>query len=303
MRKWQADKLGGTDSLWCNGKSVAIEKRKAAGSIIVTNNNCDRSYSTNNTYIGFYRVVHDAKYVADEIPPLPHSSTWFSHLEDPGTGSDGGRETASRTPAVPEDDDIEIDRERISLKCPLTLLPFQDPVTSTKCPHSFEKTAIEDMIRRSTFMVDADHSRATGHQRARAVQCPVCTVMLTLGDIKPDVALLRRVKRAATSKQQNDDDLDAVTGNKRRRSKGGRQSGVTIAGDDGDEEEDDDEEGRRVRARKGGNGRDAVKAERTPASAPRPDEDEDEEENGEDEQEGEDGDEGEHEEGDDEIEE
>ncbi|KAL3257710.1 hypothetical protein ABHI18_006595, partial [Aspergillus niger] len=34
-----------------------------------------RRYSTNNSYIGFYKIIHEAKHIGDEIPPPPHPST------------------------------------------------------------------------------------------------------------------------------------------------------------------------------------------------------------------------------------
>ncbi|OXV09430.1 hypothetical protein Egran_02807 [Elaphomyces granulatus] len=164
-------------------------------------------YSTNNTYVGFYRMVHDAKHPGDDIPPLPHASTWFSHLETPTTDEAG--ESSSRRPkhrnrgASPADsDDIAIARERISLKCPITLLPFKDPVTSTKCPHSFERQAIEDMIRKSP-----DSMSVPGHpQRIRCARCPVCSVRLTADDLRRDANLLRRVRRAQASQAQEPED-------------------------------------------------------------------------------------------------
>ena len=225
------------------------------------------SYATNNTYIGFYRVVHEAKYPSDDVPPLPHSSTWFSHLE--GSNASRGSVSANRANeegggrAEAEDDEIEIERERISLKCPLTLLPFQQPVTSKKCPHSFEKNAIHDMIQRSSFTAEVpDPAARSGSsacrnsrpptRRVRAVKCPVCTVVLTSNDFVLDVALLRRVKRAeAATQREVEDDLDAVTGSKRRRS---RKSGITLASDgassDDNNEEEGDDEGRRVRTKR-----------------------------------------------------
>ena len=142
------------------------------------------------------------------------------------------------------------------------------------------------MIRRSADTVAVpDRKDASSRQRVRAVQCPVCTVLLTLNDLKPDVALLRRVKRAEVSMQKETEvDLDTLPGSKRRRSKGARASGFTVASDDVSEEEDENsEEGRRVRARKEGN--DRVKPEQTQAGWDEEDseeEEDDEEEGGED---------------------
>lgn len=156
-------------------------------------------YASNNDYIGFYRMVHDAKFPNDEAPPLPHSSTWFQHMEDPNATSaaqdaSGPRNTRSRRESSESDDDIAIERERISIKCPLTLLPYQDPVTSTKCPHSFEREAIYDMIARSGMQIPVGPGR--GARRVRAVKCPVCSTPFTADDLRPDPVLLRRVRRA-----------------------------------------------------------------------------------------------------------
>jgi E3 SUMO-protein ligase NSE2 len=160
-----------------------------------------------------------------------------------------------------DDGDIEIDRERISLKCPLTLLPFQDPVTSTRCPHSFERQAIEDMIRRSPTTMPLPSSAQQqgtvsrwggastgGGKRIKYVGCPVCSVKLTLIDLQPDSILLRRMRRAEVTLMDRDaDDQLDPEGARRRRVKGGRQSGFTVAsgggsGEDGDEIVDDEDE-------------------------------------------------------------
>src|SRR3954447_19207739 len=87
-------------------------------------------YAGHNNYIGFYRMVHDSKFPGDDVPPLPHSSTWFQHMEDTSARSGASTRTrhqGRRSSAADDDDDIAIERERISLKCPLTLLPFRDP--------------------------------------------------------------------------------------------------------------------------------------------------------------------------------
>ncbi|KAJ5093895.1 Zinc finger RING/FYVE/PHD-type [Penicillium angulare] len=152
-------------------------------------------YAGHNSYVGFYRMVHDAKFPNEEAPPLPHSSTWFEHLEDSNAPTPAGHQTRSarnrRQPSDESDDDIAIQRERISMKCPLTLLPYQDPVTSTKCPHSFEREAILDMIRGSSMTVPGP-----GRGRVRALKCPVCSTTLTKDDLRSDAVLLRRVRRA-----------------------------------------------------------------------------------------------------------
>ncbi|KAJ5168696.1 uncharacterized protein N7482_004290 [Penicillium canariense] len=188
-------------------------------------------YAGHNTYIGFYRIVHDSKFPGDEVPPLPLSTTWFSHLEDHvASGSPSNRRTRTRThtqrqPSPADSDDIAIERERISLHCPVTLLRFRDPVTSTKCPHSFERDAIMDMIARSRPMPG-------GPRRAKAVKCPVCSILLTADDLPRDAALLRRVRRAEELEARRAEDGELEDDGQRQ---GDR---VTLASDALDADED-----------------------------------------------------------------
>jgi E3 SUMO-protein ligase NSE2 len=168
-------------------------------------------YSQHNTYVGFYRSVHDARNPHEDAPPLPHHSLWFAAEEDvkasyvpPGTQPQRLRNDEGSS------SDIEIAREKISLKCPITLLPFTDPLTSTKCPHSFDSPGILDMLRQTgTFLPLTDEQTAQlaripdARARARkdrelrtlAVMCPVCSVLLSRDDLRPDPVLLRKVKR------------------------------------------------------------------------------------------------------------
>ncbi|GFG04430.1 E3 SUMO-protein ligase nse2 [Aspergillus udagawae] len=207
-----------------------------------TGQSLTQRYSTNNAYIGFYRIIHEAKHPGDDIPPLPHASTWFADMEDPRaittstTDQTSARRTRQRgSPSPADSDEIAIERERISLKCPLTLLPFRDPVTSTKCPHSFEREAITDMIAHSSTTVPGLPSRGR-RNRIRSVKCPVCSVVLTADDLRSDPVLLRRVRRAeaASQREAEDDELDA-DGNPRKRPREGRKSGITVASDDDSE--------------------------------------------------------------------
>ncbi|KAI9818775.1 MAG: hypothetical protein M1827_007595 [Pycnora praestabilis] len=167
-----------------------------------------KRYAANNNYIGFVRIVHDARNPGDDAPPLPNASTWFG--AEPASSSTTGHNLRNNA-AVAEDsdDDIAIERERISTKCPLTLKPFLDPVTSRKCPHSFEKEAIMSMISESAARVGGSGRRGDGQQ---AVQCPICEMMLTNDDLYTDPLLIRRIKRiqAAENIQDNSDsDPDA----------------------------------------------------------------------------------------------
>ncbi|WEW58210.1 hypothetical protein PRK78_003678 [Emydomyces testavorans] len=196
-------------------------------------------YTTHNTYIGFYRIIHDAKHPGDDVHPLPHPSTWFNHMESPTEASETpgrsqGKKTSTNARRLDHDDDedVAVQRERISLRCPITLLPFKDPVTSTKCPHSFEREAIEDMVNlsRETIFISIPGTR-DGRQRIQCVKCPVCSAQITLQDLRHDPVLLRRVRRAAENaateeeeEEENDDmqedEQDVVVGSQRQKSQG-----------------------------------------------------------------------------------
>lgn len=199
------------------------------------------SYSENNDYKGFYRIIHDSKHPDDAIPPLPHPSTWFAHLEDTNafarspTAAPSRNTRQQRTRAgsstSADSDDLAIERERISLKCPLTLLPFRDPVTSTKCPHSFEREAITSMISQSPMTAPSQSSTsARGGRRIRAVKCPVCSEVLTNNDLRDDPVLVRRVRRAETAlRREREEEEDELGPSDRRKL---RQSGITVGSDD-----------------------------------------------------------------------
>jgi hypothetical protein len=181
-------------------------------------------------------MVHDAKFPGDDVPPLPHSSTWFEHMEDTTTRSGVQTRTRNQNRAVSpagSDDDIAIERERISLKCPLTLTSYQDPVTSTKCPHSFEREAIMDMINRSQTTIPPPASRR-GQRRVRVVKCPVCSTPLTADDFRPDPVLLRRVRRAQELQKREEED-DHLEGDGRKQKD--RSTGITL-GSDGESDDD-----------------------------------------------------------------
>jgi hypothetical protein len=111
-------------------------------------------YAEHNEYVGFKSSVHSGRH-GDEVP-LPPASKWFRD----GRGSPMPGTAPGAPGEESDDDDIAIARESISTKCPLTLREFVDPVTSTICPHSFEKSAINEMLG-----------------RGGSVQCPVpgCT--------------------------------------------------------------------------------------------------------------------------------
>ena len=121
-------------------------------------------YAKHNDYRDFKRVVHDAKY-GDEGPVLGHEDTWFTETGSPAPGI-----TNTQRGDFDDDDDIVMDKATVSTRCPITFQQFKEPVTSSKCPHTFEKQAIMDMIRLSSNRLGGGANRAAGE---KSVSCPV----------------------------------------------------------------------------------------------------------------------------------
>jgi len=170
-----------------------------------------KRYAEDNDYRKFKQVVHEASHPDGE--PLPHESTWFA---EPGAAPAPGM-TGPAAGEEDSDDDIQIQRATTSTKCPLTLREFEEPLTSSKCQHSFESSAILDMIAHSNERLGGHAGR--GGQTVggeKAVRCPVpsCAEMLTKGDLHQDVATIRRIKRLQNAKRldEEDDEDGAVVG-------------------------------------------------------------------------------------------
>ncbi|KAJ4400414.1 hypothetical protein N0V85_005760 [Neurospora sp. IMI 360204] len=134
-------------------------------------------YASNNEYIAFKKMWHDAQHPEDQVP-LPDATTWFDNQ---------GRPIRDGAPAG--DEDLIIEREVQDLTCKLTLRPFKEPYANQKCPHVFEKTAIVEYLR------------GTGGK----AQCPVCTKELRIKDLYLDELMLRKVKRAARAARESED--------------------------------------------------------------------------------------------------
>ncbi|KAF1995382.1 hypothetical protein P154DRAFT_404187, partial [Amniculicola lignicola CBS 123094] len=183
-------------------------------------------YSKNNAYIGFKSMVHEVKY-GDSGPPLPPPESWFTERGSPAPG-------VTATQAGAEDDDIIIDKATISTRCPLTFRSYKEPVTSRKCPHTFEKSAIQEIIRQSNARTGGGGPRGQGE---KAVQCPVsgCDQMLTVKDLYSDPVLVRKIRRMQQVEAQQND----------------AESGEEV--DEEDEDEDEEEEIAPPRPRHNGN--------------------------------------------------
>lgn len=155
-------------------------------------------YVDHNDFIAFKRIVHDAQYPGDDAPPLPHATSWFADDVAPAPGV-----TAAVNQGDDDsDDDIAIAGQRISTRCPLTLREFTEPLTSTLCPHSFEKAAILGLIREQ-------RPPAVGRNRTAppgwipTVRCPVpgCQMDLSEADLHTDVVLIRKIRRIQRAKE------------------------------------------------------------------------------------------------------
>lgn len=85
------------------------------------------------------------------------------------------------------DEDVAVEGGKISLKDPLSLNYFTEPVASTKCNHVFEKKYILRLMAET-----------------RSVDCPVtgCAAHLTPDDLRPDKLMALRVK-SYLAKTQN----------------------------------------------------------------------------------------------------
>ncbi|KAL9049087.1 MAG: hypothetical protein Q9162_007402 [Coniocarpon cinnabarinum] len=109
--------------------------------------------------------------------------TWFQEDGEPQPGETGAANT---------DEDLEEMGERISTKCPLTLQEFKEPVTSKKCPHSFEKAAITDLLKGIRPPTRGHHANWTPE-----IECPVpgCDSRLGKNDLEEDMRLKIIIKR------------------------------------------------------------------------------------------------------------
>ena len=189
------------------------------------------SYAANNDYVGFRKIIHDARHPEDDAPPMPNASTWFSESQeapDVATDSADGQAAAE----LDNDDEIAVASERKSLKCPITLLTMVDPLSSTKCPHSFERSAILGMLDLSEVRLGGSGRRGA-QDGERAMKCPECNVvcrlfqrpscrlagahhalqMLTASDLQSDPVLIRRIKRLQAAEAVQEGDFDDDTEN------------------------------------------------------------------------------------------
>lgn len=87
-----------------------------------------------------------------------------------------------------EDDELVVATQTSSFKCPLTQKIMTDPVTSAVCKHSYERAAIEALLRQN---------------RRGPLRCPIagCPKSLTMKDLAPNPKLLRQIQKQHRQQQ------------------------------------------------------------------------------------------------------
>ncbi|KAH6894276.1 zinc-finger of the MIZ type in Nse subunit-domain-containing protein [Thelonectria olida] len=177
-----------------------FNKLRAEKELEYSNMTLHRRYALNNDYAHFKKVWHDSM-AGEEGPPLPDASRWFRD-DKPVMRIQAEAEDED------EDDDIAVAREVLSINCPLTLQPMNEPYSNRKCKHTFEKAAILDYLS------------MRGEK-----QCPQtgCSRMFSRAgfdqDFFLDQAMVRRIRRARQAQEQqeleeedeeDDDDEDVM---------------------------------------------------------------------------------------------
>ncbi|KAI1810842.1 hypothetical protein GGS20DRAFT_150734 [Poronia punctata] len=160
---------------------LRTEKEKAAADY--ARRSLEERYARDNDYVGFKRLWWDAVHGA-EGKPLPDASRWFreNHANDEEEEDE-------------EDEDLVVAGEQVSIYCPLSMVVMDEPFTSTRCRHTFNKPAIVQFLR---------------SQPNRTAQCPQtgCSRQVNLKDFFFDQVMLRKIKRAQAEKERDDSDDD-----------------------------------------------------------------------------------------------
>ncbi|PVH87679.1 hypothetical protein DL98DRAFT_649297 [Cadophora sp. DSE1049] len=190
-------------------------------------------YGDNNDYKTFKQILHDAQNPNSGLH-VSHPSTWFPEEND-GNSRRGRNDDDS-------DEEVIIASASESLKCPLTLRYYDDPVTNNECKHTIDRAGLVDYHRTEARVFQGSHGNR------RVAKCPQtgCDAMLALDDYERDELMARKVKRAINRErllqQGNDDDED--DGNLRGTQ---RSRPEEIDDDDDDIVADVDEEDRKAK--------------------------------------------------------
>ncbi|KAK6465774.1 zinc-finger of the MIZ type in Nse subunit-domain-containing protein [Scheffersomyces coipomensis] len=100
-------------------------------------------------------------------------------------------------PDEEDDEELNVAGGKVSLKDPISLQYFQDPVCSKRCKHTFEKSSIQS------------------HFSKGGSNCPIdgCSQTITRADLYPDQLMRIRVsiyKKLEEKEREEDDDLERV---------------------------------------------------------------------------------------------
>ncbi|KGB74873.2 hypothetical protein CNBG_0711 [Cryptococcus deuterogattii R265] len=95
------------------------------------------------------------------------------------------------------DDEIDVGGQTQTYRCPITLTLYQNPMTCTKCSHTYSKAAIYDLID-------------SAKKQRRSAKCPVtgCSVTIEKSDLKPNPSMQKRANEFARRQQDKDDERE-----------------------------------------------------------------------------------------------
>ena len=171
-------------------------------------------YSINNDYIGFKRMAHDAIHGTDG-KPLPDPSRWFTQDGRRAEEGDGD-----------DEDDLIIAEESIDIHCPLSMVVMDNPYTSRKCKHTFNKSSLDEFFGRSRekkkcpqtgcgqqvrYLIPLSTARHLARPLPASRRNWLTDIMiqdLAMVDFYPDPVMLRRIKRAQAGDARVDVDYD-----------------------------------------------------------------------------------------------
>ncbi|TFK28018.1 hypothetical protein FA15DRAFT_585064 [Coprinopsis marcescibilis] len=136
-----------------------------------------QKYAKHDAYMEFKSGIWQMQHPDAAMPPL----TNFIPKED-GDKSD-------------DDDDLEIGGQIQDFKCPITLTPLVDPLTSMLCGHSYDANALRSMLRG-----DIKDCPASG-----------CRKKISIADCKADPELAKKAKSYARriARQEEDEHSEA----------------------------------------------------------------------------------------------
>lgn len=97
-----------------------------------------------------------------------------------------------------DDDDFHVEGGKVDLKCPITQQTFQDPYTSKRCGHTFDKLGIESTFRGGVTQ-----------------KCPIpgCIATLKASDFQKDYLMSLRVKafeKSEKKKRNHNEDIEML---------------------------------------------------------------------------------------------